>query len=137
MTVSPSLNKQFTLLLNLAVMTNLIPYLLCMAALMALQKIELVPRKMARTANVVAVLATIYSLYALYSAGEQAMLYGGLVTFAGWMLYGLVAAEVPRPRGTARGDARRREPVSAAGPGGRGQGRGAGLTSLRTAAARV
>jgi hypothetical protein len=62
-----------------------------MAALMALQKIELVPRKMARTANVVAVLATAYSLYALYSAGEQAMLYGGLVTFAGWMLYGLVA----------------------------------------------
>ena len=93
MTVSPSLNKQFTLLLNLAVMTNLIPYLLCMAALMALQKIELVPRKMARTANAVAVLATIYSLYALYSAGEQAMLYGGLVTFAGWMLYGLVAGK--------------------------------------------
>ena len=74
-------------------MTNLIPYLLCMAALMALQKIELVPRKMARTANAVAVLATIYSLYALDSAGEQAMLYGGLVTFAGWMLYGLVAGK--------------------------------------------
>jgi putrescine:ornithine antiporter len=91
MTVSPSLNKQFTLLLNLAVMTNLIPYLLCMAALMALQKIELVPPKLARKANIVAVIATVYSLYALYSSGEQAMLYGGLVTFGGWILYGLIA----------------------------------------------
>jgi putrescine:ornithine antiporter len=91
MTVSPSLNKQFTVLLNLAVMTNLIPYLLSMAAMVALQKIEMVPRVMARRANIVAVLATAYSLYALYSTGLQAMMYGGLVTFAGWMLYGLVA----------------------------------------------
>jgi putrescine:ornithine antiporter len=91
MTASPSLNKQFTVLLNLTVMTNLIPYLLSMAALVALQKIELVPRVLARRANVAAVLATAYSLYALYTTGEQAMLYGGLVTFAGWMLYGLVA----------------------------------------------
>lgn len=98
MTVSPSLNEQFTVLLNLAVMTNLIPYLLSMAALVALQKTERVPPRMARTANIVAVLATIYSLYALYSTGEQAMLYGGLVTFAGWMLYGLVA-----PRFQVRG----------------------------------
>ena len=91
MTVSPTLDKQFTVLLNLAVMTNLIPYLLSMSALVALQKIELVPRILARKANVVAVLATIYSLYALYATGETAMLWGGIVTFAGWMLYGFVA----------------------------------------------
>ena len=66
-----------------------------MAALMALQKIELVPPKLARTANVVAVAATVYSLYALYSSGAQAMLYGGIVTFAGWMRYGLVAGQGP------------------------------------------
>lgn len=91
MTISPSLNEQFTVLVNLAVMTNLIPYLLSMAALVVLQRVEVVPAKAARTANAVAVLATAYSLYALYSTGEQAMLYGGLVTFAGWMLYGFVA----------------------------------------------
>lgn len=90
MTISPSLNKQFTVLLNLAVMTNLIPYLLSMAALVVLQRVERVPEKAARTANIVAVVASAYSLYALYSTGEQAMLYGGLVTFAGWMLFGLV-----------------------------------------------
>jgi putrescine:ornithine antiporter len=91
MTVSPSLNKQFTVLINLAVMTNLIPYLLCMAAMVALQKIELVPRVMARKANIVALIATAYSLYALYATGEKSMMYGGLVTFAGWMLYGLIS----------------------------------------------
>ncbi len=91
MTVSPSLDKQFTVLINLAVVTNLIPYLLCMAALMVLQRVEHVPAKLARTGNIVAVLATIYSLYALHAAGNDAMMYGGIVTFAGFILYGLVA----------------------------------------------
>jgi putrescine:ornithine antiporter len=94
MTVSPTLDKQFTVLLDLAVMTNLIPYLLSMAALVVLQKVEGVPRKLARGANVAAVLATIYSLYALHSTGTTAMMWGGIVTFAGWMLYGLVAPKL-------------------------------------------
>jgi putrescine:ornithine antiporter len=94
MTVSPSLDKQFTVLLDLAVMTNLIPYLLSMSALVALQKIERVPPLLARRANIVAVLATIYSLYALYATGETAMMWGGIVTFAGWMLYGFVAPKL-------------------------------------------
>lgn len=97
MTASPSLNKQFTVLLNLTVMTNLIPYLLSMAALIALQKVEHVPAVLARKANIAAVLATVFSLYALYTTGEQAMLYGGLVTFAGWMLYGLIAPRFQTP----------------------------------------
>ncbi|WP_177342280.1 amino acid permease, partial [Klebsiella variicola] len=33
MTISPSLNKQFEALVNLAVVTNIIPYILSMAAL--------------------------------------------------------------------------------------------------------
>ncbi len=32
-----------------------------------------------------------YSFYALYSSGEEAMLYGSIVTFLGWTLYGLVS----------------------------------------------
>jgi len=91
MTVSPSLDKQFTVLLDLAVMTNLIPYLLSMSALMVLQRVEHVPPNLARTANIVAVLATIYSLYALHTTGTTAMMWGGIVTFAGWGLYGLIA----------------------------------------------
>ena len=34
---------------------------------------------------------SLYSIYALYAAGEQAMLYGSIVTFIGWTLYGFVS----------------------------------------------
>lgn len=95
MTVSPTLDSKFTVLLDLSVMTNVIPYLLSMSALVALQTIEKVPRVLAKRANVVAMLATIYSLYALYATGATAMLWGGIVTFAGWGLYGFM---VPRLR---------------------------------------
>lgn len=91
MTVSPSLDKQFTVLLDLSVMTNLIPYLLSMSALMVLQHVEHVSDKLARKANIVAVLATIYCLYALHTTGTTAIVWGGIITFAGWGIYGLIA----------------------------------------------
>ena len=47
MTISPSLNKQFNVLVDLAVVTNVIPYLLSMAALAVLLKAENVaPQKL-------------------------------------------------------------------------------------------
>ena len=95
MTVSPTLDSKFTVLLDLSVMTNVIPYLLSMSALVALQTIEKVPRVLAKRGNIVALLATIYSLYALYATGDTAMMWGGIVTFAGWGLYGFM---VPRLR---------------------------------------
>ena len=38
MTISPSLNSQFNVLVNLAVVTNIIPYILSMAALVIIHK---------------------------------------------------------------------------------------------------
>lgn len=91
MTISPSLNKQFNVLVDLAVVTNVIPYLLSMAALIVLQKVEKVPENKAKVTALVALIGSIYSLYALYAAGEQAMLYGSIATFVGWTLYGFVS----------------------------------------------
>ena len=46
MTISPSLNKQFNVLVDLAVVTNVIPYLLSMAALAVLLKRKMIaPQK--------------------------------------------------------------------------------------------
>ncbi|EPW9176829.1 putrescine-ornithine antiporter, partial [Escherichia coli] len=45
----------------------------------------------AKVANFVAFVGAMYSFYALYSSGEEAMLYGSIVTFLGWTLYGLVS----------------------------------------------
>ena len=91
MTISPSLNKQFNVLVDLAVVTNVIPYLLSMAALAVLLKAENVAPQKYKTTVFVAVICSLYSIYALYAAGEQAMLYGSIVTFIGWTLYGFVS----------------------------------------------
>ncbi len=91
MTISPSLNNQFNVLVNLAVVTNIIPYILSMAALVIIQKMAKVDPGKAKMANFVALVGAIYSFYALYSSGSEAMLYGAIVTFMGWTLYGLVS----------------------------------------------
>lgn len=91
MTIGPSLNKQFNVLVNLAVVTNIIPYILSMAAMIILQKVANVDPKKARTGNVIAFIGAVYSFYALYSSGEDAVMWGALATFLGWTLYGFVS----------------------------------------------
>ncbi|HBC1013254.1 TPA: putrescine-ornithine antiporter [Escherichia coli] len=88
MTISPSLNTQFNALVNLAVVTNLIPYILSMAALIPMHRLYKVNSKTHSMIMFTALIGTIYSFYALYSSGSEAMLMGGMVTFAGWSFYG-------------------------------------------------
>ncbi|MCF1426750.1 MAG: putrescine-ornithine antiporter [Shewanella sp.] len=92
MTISPSLSKQFEALVMLAVVTNLIPYILSMGALAVIQKTENVPSRKARNANIIAMLGALYSFYALYSSGQVAVEYGSIATFFGWILFGLIAS---------------------------------------------
>lgn len=93
MTISPSLSKQFDILVNLAVITNLIPYLLSMAALMTMQKLANVAKNERTITTVIMIIATAYTYYALYSAGFEALTWGALATFLGWNLYGFIAPE--------------------------------------------
>lgn len=89
MTISPSLNKQFNSLVNLAVVTNLVPYVLSMAALIPMQKLAGIHGGQMKTNTIIALLGTIYSFYALYASGEEAMMLGALVTFSGWTFWGM------------------------------------------------
>ncbi|HAW0377449.1 TPA: putrescine-ornithine antiporter, partial [Escherichia coli] len=89
MTISPSLNNQFNSLVNLAVVTNLIPYILSMAALIPMHRLYKISSKTHLMILFTAIVGTVYSFYALYSSGDEAMLMGGLVTFSGWSFYGL------------------------------------------------
>lgn len=91
MTISPSLNKQFETLVNLAVITNIIPYLLCMASIVVIMKASNHVGKELSTTKLVAFVASIYSLYACYASGFEAMTYGAIVTLLGWTLYGFVS----------------------------------------------
>ncbi len=92
MTISPELSSQFQKIVDFAVVTNLVPYVMSMAALITIQKIAKVPPGPALVTNIVAMIATVYSFYALYSSGEQALMLGGLAVFAGWTLFGFVSA---------------------------------------------
>ncbi len=91
MTISPSLYKQFNVLVNLAVVTNIIPYILSMAAMMVIQKAANVDEKKARKTNIIAFIGALYSFYALYSSGQEAVMWGAIATFLGWTLYGFVS----------------------------------------------
>lgn len=91
MTISPDLSSQFDKLVNLAVVTNIVPYLLSMAALMTIQKAAGVPPRQAIVANGIAYVGAAYSYYALWSAGTEAMMLGGIATMLGWTLYGTVS----------------------------------------------
>ncbi|WP_297633895.1 putrescine-ornithine antiporter [uncultured Clostridium sp.] len=101
MTISPNLNAQFQVIVNLAVVTNMVPYLLSMASLQNMQIVEKAKfgAKKLRFNTIIAVLAGIYTLYALYTAGSQAMLYGGIVAMAGWTIYGFLAHRFNKEEG--------------------------------------
>ncbi len=88
-TASDSLYEQFEILVNLSVVTNLIPYLLAMGAVIVIQKAAGVYSSFT---TAMAFCGSMYSLYALYTAGFEAMTYGSIATFLGWTLYGFVSA---------------------------------------------
>lgn len=89
MTISPSLNKQFNNLVNLAVVTNLVPYVLSMAALIPMQRLAGITGSQLKSNAFIALVGTVYSFYALYASGDEAMMLGALVTFSGWTFWGM------------------------------------------------
>ncbi len=93
-TISPTLLKQFNILINLAVMINLIPYLLAMGAVSDLQRIEGVPAQKAKLANIAAIIGGIYSVYAVYGCGWDVILEGAFVTAMGYVIYAIVSPKL-------------------------------------------
>ena len=99
-TISPSLNEQFEILVNLATITNLVPYILSMAAVKIIMVCagkgdELGLPMFAST------MGTIYSLYVCYACGFDACTYGALVAFAGWQFYGYISPRYDYDRNMA------------------------------------
>lgn len=89
MTVSPSLTKQFSVLVDLAVVTNIYPYILSMAGLVIIQKKAGVSKEKAMFTNFIALIATIYSFYALYSIGYTTNVYAFVLSLIGWSAFGV------------------------------------------------
>lgn len=106
-TMSPTLLKQFNVLINLAVMINLIPYLLAMGAVSDLQRIEGITGPKAKWANMAAVAGGIYSVYAVYGCGWTVILEGAFVTAMGLVIYGLVSSHLRYNAGTTMSSLKR------------------------------
>jgi len=90
-TISPDAAAQFSKLVSLAAVTNLIPYITALTGLLVIMhKAQVGPAVYSRNV-VVLLIAVAYSLYALYACGKDAVLGGTLVLAFGYLLYGFLA----------------------------------------------
>ncbi len=91
MTVSPTLIKQYEILVDLSVITTIVAYLLSMESVRVLMRTAGCDEHEIEYISMLAMIGSVYSLYACHASGLQAMAYGGLAIFLGWVLYGRVA----------------------------------------------
>ena len=101
-TISPTLSKQFSALVNLAVVTNVVPYIIALSALMVMMQAAKVPQQKYRLNVAVVSVALLYSLYAIYASGKDAVLGGMLVIALAFIIWGFIA-----PRFTPSVEARK------------------------------
>src|SRR5438094_8393915 len=87
-TISPTLSEQFSALVNLAVVTNVIPYIISLSALVVMMKKANVAPGTYRLNVSVMLVAVLYSTYAIYASGKDAVLGGTLVLALTYILYG-------------------------------------------------
>jgi putrescine:ornithine antiporter len=90
-TISPTLSEQFSALVNLAVVTNVIPYIIALSALFVMMKTAGVTGAKYQLNLVVTLVAMLYSVYALYASGKDAVLGGMLVTALVFVIWGFIA----------------------------------------------
>jgi putrescine:ornithine antiporter len=90
-TMSPDLSKQFAALVNLAVVTNVVPYIIALSALTVIMKKAGVTGGVYTRNVFVAVVAIVYSVYALHASGKDAVMGGMLVMGIGWLIWTFMA----------------------------------------------
>jgi putrescine:ornithine antiporter len=91
MTVSPDLSSQFGALVNLAVVTNVVPYILALSALTVILQGAGVGGGSYTTTIAITVIGIAYNVYALYAAGQEAVMGGILVMGLGWLIWLFIA----------------------------------------------
>jgi putrescine:ornithine antiporter len=100
-TISPSLSEQFGVLVSLAVVTNVIPYIVSLSALPLMMKRAGVDKRKYRTNVTIAVVAMLYSTYAIYASGKDAVMGGTLVMAIGFIIWGFIAHRFASTRAAA------------------------------------
>jgi len=99
MTISPKLSDQFSVLVNLAVVTNVIPYIIALSALPVMMRVAGLSRHKYRQTMRVSVVAIVYGILAIFAAGKDAVFGAMLVMGVGYSVWGFIAYRfVPRTR---------------------------------------
>lgn len=102
---SPSLLKQFDFLVDFSVITNIIPYVLCMAGSFYLaRRMKLSRRRLIQT-DICATYGIAFLFLLFLSMDSLTMKIGAISVFLGWVLYGLRRAQTPDDAPTLSTDA--------------------------------
>jgi putrescine:ornithine antiporter len=91
MTISPTLSEQFGALVTLAVVTNVLPYIIALSALMVMMRAAGVSQGRYRLNVIITTIGTLYSVFAIYASGKDAVLGGMIVTGIGFIIWGFLA----------------------------------------------
>jgi len=105
-TISPSLSEQFSALVNLAVVTNVVPYIIALSALVVMMNTAGVTGAKYQRNVAIALVAMLYSVYAIYASGKDAVLGGMLVMALGFIIWGFIAPRFGSVPVRMPGDAR-------------------------------
>jgi putrescine:ornithine antiporter len=101
MTISPNLSEQFSALVNLAVVTNVVPYVIALSALPVIMQAGGVSSGPVYNRNItIATIAILYSVYALWASGKDAVMGGMLVMGLGWLIWTFMAPKFISKRST-------------------------------------
>lgn len=90
-TISPDASTQFAKLVNLAAVTNLIPYVTAATGLLVMMYKARVSTSVYVRNTLLLLIAVAYSLYALFACGKDAVFGGAIVLAFGFLLYGFLA----------------------------------------------
>src|SRR5687767_2419191 len=115
-TISPTLSEQFSALVNLAVVTNVIPYVIALSALMVMMKKAQVAQNVYTRNVVICVIAMGYSVFALYASGKDAVLGGMLVLGVAYIIWGFIAPRFTLPSTATAASPSRTSPAAGTSP---------------------
>lgn len=97
LTISPQLFKQFNTLVDLAVVMDIVPYILSMSALPVILKAAKVRGGESDLCVSAAVVGIAFAFYVLYTAGAKSVFYASFAVFFGWVLWGWLAPKFVEP----------------------------------------
>ena len=100
-TISPTLSEQFGALVSLSVVTNVIPYVVSLSALMVIMKAAKAPENIFTRNTIIATVAMLYSVFALYASGTDAVMGGMLVLGITYVVWGFIAPRFSAPATSA------------------------------------